>query len=45
MGQHQLQEAQVPGPVLGSQEPHAKIQAWRRVVGKLPVGKGLAGVG
>ena len=30
---------------LGSQQPHAMLQAWGRVAGKVPVGKGPAGVG
>jgi len=48
MGQGQLydvQQGQVPGPALGSQQPHATLQAWRRVAGKLSCGKGPWGVG
>jgi len=48
MGQGQLYEIQqgsVPGPALESQQPHATLQAWGRVAGKLPDGKGPGGVG
>jgi len=31
----------VPGPALGSQPPHATLQAWGGVAGKLPSGKGV----
>jgi len=30
----------VPGPALQSQQPHATLQAWGGVAGKLPGGKG-----
>jgi len=46
MGQGQLYEVQqgsVPGPALGSQQPHAMLQAWGRVPGKLPGRKGPGG--
>uniref|UniRef100_A0A8C0BP17 Malic enzyme n=1 Tax=Buteo japonicus TaxID=224669 RepID=A0A8C0BP17_9AVES len=42
MGRGQLYEVQqgsVLGPALGSQQPHATLQAWGRVAGKLPGGK------
>ena len=48
MGQSQLyqvQQGQVPGPALWSQQPHATVQAWGGVAGKLPGGKGPGGVG
>ncbi|KAK4825329.1 hypothetical protein QYF61_026848 [Mycteria americana] len=35
----------VQGPALGPQQPHATLQAWGRVAGKLPGGKGPGGVG
>jgi len=31
----------MPGPALRSQQPHATLQAWGRVAGKLPTEKGL----
>ncbi|KAM9637659.1 uncharacterized protein ACIBXB_013210 [Morphnus guianensis] len=37
---YEVQQGQVPGPALGSQQPHAALQAWGRVAGKLPRGKG-----
>jgi len=42
MGQgqlHKVQEGHVPGPALGTQQPHATLQAWERVAGKLLSGK------
>ena len=48
MGQGQLdevQQGQVPGPVLWSQPPHAMLQAWGGVVGELSGGKGPWNVG
>ena len=48
MGQGQLhdtEQGQVPGPALGSQQPHATLQAWGRVPGKLPGRKGPGDVG
>jgi len=48
MGQGQLyevQQGQVQGPALGSQPPHATLQAWGRVSGKLPGVKGPGGAG
>ncbi|GAB0202760.1 hypothetical protein GRJ2_002741600 [Grus japonensis] len=41
----EVQQGQVPGPALGSQQPQATLQAWGRVAGKLPGGKGPGGVG
>jgi len=35
----------VPGPALGSKQPHAKLQAWGIVAAKLPGIKGPWGVG
>ena len=32
-------------PALGSQQPHTTLQAWGRVAGKLPGGKGPEDVG
>jgi len=42
MGQgqrYEFQQGQILGPALGSQQPHATLQAWGRVAGKLPGGK------
>ena len=42
MGRGQLyefQQGQMPGPALRSQQPHAMLQVWGRVTGKLPGGK------
>jgi len=36
----EFQQDQMPGPALRSQQPHAMLQAWGRVAGKLPSGKG-----
>jgi len=33
------------GPDLWSQQPHAMLQAWGRVAGKLPSGKGPGNAG
>jgi len=41
---HEFQQGQVPGPALGSQQPHATLQAWGAVAGKLTGGKGPGGV-
>jgi len=35
----------VLGPAPGAQQPHATLQAGRRVAGKLPNGKGPGGIG
>ena len=37
---HEVQQGQVLGPALGSQQPHATLQTWGGVAGKLPGGKG-----
>ena len=42
---YEFQEDQMPGPALGSQQPHATLEAWGGVAGKLPDGKGSWGVG
>ncbi|GAB0184553.1 hypothetical protein GRJ2_000920600 [Grus japonensis] len=42
---YEVQQGSVPGPALGSQQLHAMLQAWRRMSGKLPSGKGPKGVG
>jgi len=42
---YEVQQGQMTGPALGSQQPHATLQAWGRVAGKLPSGKGSWGVG
>ena len=42
---YEVQQGQVPGPALRSQQPLAVLQAWGRVAGKLPVGKGPKCVG
>lgn len=39
------QDDLVPGAALGSQQPYAVLQAWGRVGGKLPGGKGPGGAG
>jgi len=47
MGQGQLyevQHGQMPGPALGSQQPHVTLQAWGGVAGKLHCRKGPWGV-
>ena len=47
MGRGQLydvQQGQMPGPALGSQQPHAMLQAWGGLAGKLHGGKGPGGV-
>jgi len=41
----EMQQGQVPGPALGSQQLHATLQAWGGVPGKLPSKKGPWGVG
>jgi len=38
---NEFQQGQVPGHALGSQQPHAMLQAWGGVAGKLPRRKGL----
>jgi len=38
-------KGQVPSPALGSQQPHAALQAWGRVTGKLPSREGSWSVG
>ena len=42
---YEFQQGQMPVPTRQSQQPHAILQAWRRVAGKLPVRKGFWGVG
>ena len=42
---YEVQQGQVPGPALGSQQPHAMLQAWGGVAGKLSGGKGPGGAG
>jgi len=46
MGQtYEFQQDQMPGPALGSQPPHAMLQAWGGVAGKLTNRKGPGGAG
>jgi len=48
MGQgqfYEVKQGQMLGPALQSQEPHAMLQAWGGVTGKLPSAKGPWGVG
>ena len=40
---YEVQQGQRPGPALGSQQPHAALQAWGRVAGKLPSREGSWG--
>ena len=42
---YEVQQGQMPGPALGSQQPHAMLQAWGGVAEKLPGGKRPEGVG
>ena len=42
---HELQQGQMLGPAPGSQQPHATLQAWGRVAGKVPGGKRSWGPG
>jgi len=42
---YEVQQGQMLGPALGSQQPHATLQAWGGVAGNLPSGKGPWGVG
>ena len=42
---YEVQQGQVPGPALWSQQPHVMLQALERVAGKLPSGKESGGVG
>lgn len=42
---NQVQQGEVPGPVLGSQQPYTALQAWGRAGGKMPGGKGPRSVG
>ncbi|GAB0202854.1 mitochondrial enolase superfamily member 1 [Grus japonensis] len=42
---YEVQQGSVLGPALGSQPPHATLQAWGRVAGKLPDRKGPGGAG
>jgi len=37
---YEVQQGQMSGPTLGSQQPHATLQAWGGVTGKLRSGKG-----
>jgi len=36
---YEIPQGQIPSPVLQSQQPHAMLQAWAGVTGKLPGGK------
>ena len=36
---YEVQQGQMPGPALRSQQPHAMLQAWEGMAGKLPRGK------
>jgi len=38
-------QGQMPGAALGSQQPHATLQAWEGMAGKLPGRKGSWDVG
>jgi len=42
---YEFQQGQMPSPALWSQQPHAMLQAWGGVAGKLPGRKGSRGVG
>ena len=42
---YEVQQGQMLGPALGSQQPHATLQAWGGLAGKLPSGKRPWGVG
>ena len=42
---YEVQQGQVLGPAAGSQQPHATLQAWGGVAGKLPGRKGPGGAG
>jgi len=42
---HEVQQDQIPGPALGSQQPYITVEAWGGVAGKLPGGKGSWGAG
>jgi len=37
---YEVQQDQMPGPTLGSQQLHVTVQAWGGVARKLPSGKG-----
>ncbi|PKU40995.1 hypothetical protein llap_8698 [Limosa lapponica baueri] len=37
---YEVQQGQMLGPALGSQQPHAALQAWSRVAGELPGRRG-----
>ena len=37
----EIQQGEAPGPAHGSQQPHATLQAWGRVAGKLLLEKDL----
>jgi len=41
----QVQQGRVPDPALWSQQPHAMLQTWEGVAGKLPGGNGPGGSG
>jgi len=41
---YEVQQGQRPGPAFWLQQPHATLQAWGRVAGELPSGKGPWGV-
>ena len=41
----EIQQGEVPSPALWSQQPHATLQAWGGVAGKLPSGEGPWGAG
>ena len=40
-----VQQGQVSDPALGSQQPHAMLQAWGTVAAELPGGKGPGHIG
>lgn len=40
---YEVQQGEMPIPACGSQQPHAMLQAWGIVAGKLPSGKGPEG--
>ena len=42
---YEVQQGQVPGPALWSQQPHAMLQAWGGVAGNLSGRKGPGGFG
>ena len=40
---YEVQQGEVPGPAFGSQQPHAVLESWGRVSGKLSGSKGPGG--